>query len=346
MISHVGFASPVCKCDVDFINEGIPTLPATTFTRELNRLISLHETLSGSHTMAEDCRLPIIDVDDGVGTVAVLLRYPNGRGADALVYRSADPPRRYAIRITNRRAAITQTARELAFRIIAGDLKGGSHRTYPIREGSMSPVCALRIIVSDFGGNLTLANFLVETQGVEIGRRIAVSHQQVAAIAVRMIEIVRDIHALGMLHADLHGSNVMVGDPNNIIPTLKVIDFGASHPFIDPATGLHIVNRIDVPDWTGRIIFQSPFELEGSRQSRRDDMYRVSEILFRILGGFVDFTDRPAEAAKRKRAWEIDSTVDPVFNEFHYAMCNLDFAERPAYEEWIDRFIATALRTA
>ena len=343
MMTHVS-PVPLCARDYGFITDDTSPGPALTFTNELNRLTDLYATLAEDE-ISEDCVVLTVDLA-GVGIVTFDLNATRLRGGDALVFPSSDPINQYVVRVTQSASTIEQTAREKAFRVIAGTLNGGTLATHTIREGSMSQVCVLRTMVSDHGGSLTLFDFSIKVNMRTERMRTAVTQPQIAAMAVRIIELVRDVHSLGMVHGDIHRRNFLVSDPGNLYQTLRMIDFGRSRPYIDPFTGRHICNDIRLPDWTGGVLFLSPFELEGSLISRRDDMYRVSEMLYYILGGFKDITERPAEAAIQKRAWHIHHVFHPVFNEFHDAMCQLAFEEQPDYDKWIDRFLSVAMHTS
>ena len=340
-------ASPLLPTDAAFLLEGISAGPAGAFVEEFSRLVDRHAAVAPIGK--EYCAVPEVQAE-GIGRISLALtrsaemNVSPRRGGDGIVFTSSNPPKRYAVKLIYIASTIEQMAREKAFRMIAGDLRGGTVASYGIVEGSMSHACLLRTLVSDYGGNTTLAHFSIKGNKLTDLYGTELTQSAVAAIAVKVIGIVRDVHALGMLHADIHGRNFIVDDPSNVPDGIKIIDFGASQPYIDPQTGMHIRNRIGSPP-DGNPFFQSPYVLEGSRISRRDDMYRVSELLYHILGGSRDFTTRPTKAAKRKREWRLREPVYSIFNDFHHAMCILAFTERPDYQGWIDRFTLVALQT-
>ena len=120
--------------------------------------------------------------------------------------------------------------------------------------------------------------------------------------------------------------------------SLRVVDFGRTRPYIDPRTGVHIPPSPSVA--LSRVLnplMLSPFELKGSPLSRRDDMYRVSELLFNLMGHALEVAGRSAKIAAEKEKWTIDDELTE-FNEFHHAMVALGFTDRPEYEAWIARF--------
>ena len=251
---------------------------------------------------------------------------------------------RFAVKIaTTSGQAVSQISHEKAFLSVFGDLAGGGVTIHPI-DDKMSPACVVRTMVTSFAGDTTLFDFRVRPR---IARRATsrtrISERQVAAVAVRGIDILRSLHSLGMIHGDIHSSNFVVANPRNPAVGMRLIDFGRAATFID-LDGRHIRDSEQLPDYAKNQALLSPFELRGSKLSRRDDMYRFSEVLFELFGGarFLSQLD-PAFLARRKIEWTISNAKSPLFNAFHLEMTTLRFEERPNYEKWIERFAALAV---
>ena len=124
---------------------------------------------------------------------------------------------------------------------------------------------------------------------------------------------------------------------------MRIIDFGRTSPFVDTVTGTHIAQSDNMEvDMQLNSAHLSPFEIEGSRLSRRDDMYRLSELLFMLRGSALEEVRDLRELARLKRQWKLPNAVNNSFNEFHGDMISLAFEDRPNYEKWIAIFSRVA----
>ena len=251
--------------------------------------------------------------------------------------------------------AVEQTAREKAFRRILvggtarGDFTVGSYNLLP---ASSTPACAFRTLITAFGGSRTLTQVTTgKVDRFELRQRVRVSKQDVASIAAKVIELVERVHELGMVHGDIVGGNfVWSGDDICALThSLRIIDFGRASPYLT-ATGDHIPDLSDEghKDWEYfglQPLILSPFELETPKRklSRRDDMFRVSELLMDILGVRLGAAgDEAAGIAAAKRTRMTPGGINQVFNEFHMEMGKLKFDEAPDYRRWISRFVSAA----
>ena len=220
---------------------------------------------------------------------------------------------------------------------IGESLKGIVPRVFPVEDERIklhNPGCSHLIMLTSFAGDRTLCD----------AERMKLSKSEVARIAARVITMVKQIHSFGIIHGDISCKNfVFKGDQiDEIIESLRVIDFGLAAPYSENQTHVQESVVINLP--SNREKWQlSPFELRGMSPSRRDDMYRVSEILYLILGGTYPFmgwnSDPSSESlAKRKTKWRAPLFSPRVFTEFHHDMVNLDFQQQPDYDKWIKLF--------
>jgi hypothetical protein len=81
-------------------------------------------------------------------------------------------------------------------------------------------------------------------------------------------------------------------------------------------------------------------ELERKCPCPRDDMYRLSETLFRLLGSELPVTNATPvpELIAMKKKWNLPTEFPSVFNEFHEAMTTIDRHDTPDYQYWMKRF--------
>jgi hypothetical protein len=121
--------------------------------------------------------------------------------------------------------------------------------------------------------------------------------------------------------------------------------------------GEHVADGevIPVPDWLLPWML-SPFELAGSRKTRRDDIYRLAEALIEASGyeeedythamsnyhrmGMFGETDEDEVSAAigAKADRELSRGIPSLLKEFFEYAKTLGFDERPNYEGWIHKF--------
>jgi serine/threonine protein kinase len=169
----------------------------------------------------------------------------------------------------------------------------------------------------------------------------------VAAVAVKMIRIMQALHSVGIVHGDVHGRNFVVGANKALAEAdLYLVDFGLASVFADNQKHMEPYFHNFHHDRNRKIM--SPFELEHFPMTRRDDMYRVAETLYRIFAGPMvlercEMRNRfssDAQLAEQKRHWAVKGFSQLV--DFHHEMANLGFYERPNYERWISVFNSVA----
>lgn len=218
-----------------------------------------------------------------------------------------------------------------------------------------SGICYLSTMVSDFVGR----NPLYSARSV-----LSINAKLLGRVTARILEIIKEFHSTGFAHGDIHSLNfVYDGDVGRIPETLRLIDFGRVEPFITKE-GTHI------PKAKGEYPFIIPpkllsdLELEGWIKTRRDDMFRIAEMIL-DLGNYDQLFHRRIAALGPEFSWKgnIDSgketwkkirarylvlkrerKIDPkapeVFKRFYiYVMDKLDFAARPDYDYWIQKFL-------
>lgn len=206
--------------------------------------------------------------------------------------------------------------------------------------GGVSDLCAFRIAATSHSGPSVLFNLKPAEK----------SGKYIARLAASAIRVLRDLHAYGIVHGGIGPYNIVV---DTDIVTL--IDFGYAVPFITEE-GHHIPLKGSRPETPEVDETQySVFEFDSTPLSRRVDMYRLAEALMvavdlpAVEKSFAtDEVDENGDPVGLKTGDELkqakyDLTLDPevhipIFNEFHHAMRDLEFAETPDYDGWICRF--------
>ena len=206
------------------------------------------------------------------------------------------------------------------------------------------PSCYYRTLINSFVGLHSLAS----TQKI-------LSRKNLYLIAARLMEAIQEIHRLGVVHGDIHDENIIVGDLSDPVGSLRIIDFGESRLFVNPFLKSHIEEIIDPSNQTfGRNVPTStPWEILRFPKSRRDDFYRVANVLLRFVG-----TSRPSSRSLHpspiglegleSMAYSFCAMVNsryPAFIELMKEACRLGFQDEPNYAKWSTEFRRLAADT-
>jgi serine/threonine protein kinase len=223
-------------------------------------------------------------------------------------------------------------------------------RIFPmIKTADITNGCFGNSMVSQFAGYYTL-----DCLAIPVDTRL------LSGIMKAIIKRIKKIHENGFIHGDIHRRNVVFSDVNNIPGTLYLIDFGRTAPYVLDS-GEHLgdqsLSSSEVIKWSPNHL--SRFELELSRKSRRDDMFRIAELL--IYLGDYDNTRLPSEPIcpswfrdldrlryqnrkslcdehykKTKRTLKPDTPR--LYANFYEECDELGYYATPRYDFWITEF--------
>ena len=246
--------------------------------------------------------------------------------------------------------ALVGVAKDRAFmQMFAG--RGIVPEVYDIDPSTgISPACSARVLVSEFVGHTALKDLSKHN--------LHKKEQVIYSIAAKSLELLKQVHRAGLVHGDMHSGNMAFDFEDGVDPSesLKILDFGRATSYIN-THGEHIADGevIPVPSWLLPWML-SPFELAGSRKTRRDDIYRLAEALIEASGYeeeeyttamsqyhrmvmFGDAEEDEVSAAISTKRDRILSKDTPLLLKqfFEYAK-TLEFDERPDYEGWIHKF--------
>ena len=318
----------------------------------------LMESIISDHT--GECPPNDIPLKSGA-VIRINKDHPNfhGSGSDLFISPSKIGDQQVIVKYINR--ADAETIKDLqddyAFmHVIKG--QGVIPKVYDVDEERMSPQCSIRVIVSDFVGMEPIKKL----KELLYGQNPKFVARTILLVAARALEILQVIHSHGMIHGDIHAKNFAFdGDLETAHTTLYLLDFGRAEPFVDEA-GEHIPeDAVDYGSkWNMRLL--SPWELEHKRKSRRDDLFRLAETMFRCGnydGAFESIADRIKAALKTgelrrevavdfylqmKEDRPLSSDPPQVLIDFYNYSLDLGFAQEPNYTYWIQLFRETAER--
>ena len=128
--------------------------------------------------------------------------------------------------------------------------------------------------------------------------------KRAVSLTIRVVEMLEQLHEIGVIHGDIHGYNILFKHPTDNLDQIRLndtdlvfIDFdysilvsSAAHP-----TAGHSMWRSRNPRWL------SPWQLAGHSMGRRDDVYRALELLTEALseGAFHRELTGRLDAAKQ-----------------------------------------------
>lgn len=241
---------------------------------------------------------------------------------------------KYMIKVVEADEVIWMLWRDQAALWVLNDL-GIAPRIHDPRYEKISAQCHARSYVMDKVGSKTLADLYDENK--------VTGAKQVAQIGIAMINMIEQVHSRGIIHGDIFGPNFVFSDLNDVAGTLKIIDFGRSKPYIDPTTGEHISEgfaEFDPESWN--CVYLSINELNDKTVSRRDDMFRIAELLVFLtdgeaallqitpLGNIIVPPIRQLVRLKRNRRFS--GAVSKQVIDVYYRSLEMGFSETPDYE--------------
>ena len=201
--------------------------------------------------------------------------------------------------------------------------------------------CQARTLVMPFLGDRNMFDL------VDSPERRNVS--ELASFMVRALKIIKLVHSEGIVHGDVHmGNFVFWHSAGRVVhqDSLKLTGFGRAASYKDLRTGLHIAHSrkelLETNDLDNKnnISLLSRFDLQGWIPTRRDDLYRLSEIFIALLGFPESVSGRTTTVLDDKifRDKNLQKLVLPIFANFHRYCTQLSFEADPNYDFWINQF--------
>jgi hypothetical protein len=180
-------------------------------------------------------------------------------------------------------------------------------------------------------------------------------------VGINALKALEAIHSVGLVYGSakmifdmrlrMNGDDVPAWDQPDVL-ALDNLEFGSL--FVNPEdhTQLSSYTRCEPDDELYRL---SPGEIKGYCSTRADDLYRLSEALFKSCGCSINRNLQrvAAEWMEIKREWRLQEGTLGVYyrasnakyyrvlNEFHDTMFTLSndrSMDKPEYESWIERF--------
>jgi serine/threonine protein kinase len=151
-------------------------------------------------------------------------------------------------------------------------------------------------------------------------------------LALQMLAIVEQIHALGIIHRDLKPANFLLKTNAQQISELVLIDFGLAKCLLDEKNR-HCVLNTNEP-LVGSTRYMSINMHHGFTASRRDDLESLGYIILFFYQGQLSWQKQSAVVELKQKLTFI-GTSDSIRNNFilFILYCrDLGFADKPHYD--------------
>lgn len=232
------------------------------------------------------------------------------------------------------------------------DISEGQPETFHISE-----MCRSRTFVTRYVGVPLADSYEV----------LRVNRLLLLDVIMQGLDILKSLHQKGFVHGSISPWNWLLHSNQ-----MHLVDYGHTVPYVD-SVGVHVPEATPITNsryMRSRVwaVDATPVEvsllsvwhlergdLETYRMSRRDDMFRFAEMLFKISSSEFqqlcaktlankNLNHSPVHWAKLKREM-LTSSMPPegfpqVFREFFLAMSELQFQQTPQYDRWKELFVA------
>ena len=135
----------------------------------------------------------------------------------------------------------------------------------------------------------------------------------------QQLSVLEYAHSRNVIHCDVTPVNLLMGQEQQTLPLIYLVDYGLARVFQDVHTSDHLPLTTGQP-FVGTATFASVNTHKGITLSRRDDLESLSYVLLYLLRGSLPWQTIKAEtlpqrnrlAAKQKRA----RNVEQLFKEY------------------------------
>ena len=213
---------------------------------------------------------------------------------------------------------------------------------------NVSSMCALRCLVMTNEGENTLYDYF-DKKGL-------LDAETTLAIGRKAIRLVEQVHKRGLIHGDIHWGNFVYSNESDIPGSLRLIDYGRSMPYMDGYTGQHLPGEMMMAKLSDHFLWNDAYlsinELQGNPVGRRDDMFRLAEMLsFMMEGTDALMEKRPPpppgthepramrrsflvprrNIVNRKRFRNLKQTTPKAIAELYYGSQSMELEDTPNY---------------
>jgi serine/threonine protein kinase len=140
--------------------------------------------------------------------------------------------------------------------------------------------------VTDYGQPYTVMEF-VDGKGLDevIAERGGLSIDKALHIFLQVLDGLAYVHDYGILHRDLKPSNIMLVNPYDEQPKVKLVDFGIAK--VMDSTSMKTLTQTG--EVFGSPLYMSPEQAKGTVVDQRSDIYALGCVFYEALAGTPPF---------------------------------------------------------
>ncbi|XP_024542625.1 uncharacterized protein LOC112350522 [Selaginella moellendorffii] len=124
---------------------------------------------------------------------------------------------------------------------------------------------------------MDLANYLLK-------KKNSLPLLSIVAVMLQVATGMAWLHSKNIIHRDLKPQNILVGEEDNDLVSIRIADFGVSRPNF-------ISSQIEAVSIQGTRNFMAPEVWSGERYTKKADVYRYGMLIYQLVTGNVPFED-------------------------------------------------------
>jgi tRNA A-37 threonylcarbamoyl transferase component Bud32 len=169
--------------------------------------------------------------------------------------------------------------------------------------------------VTDYGQIYSVMEF-VDGKGLDevLKERGIPSLTKILNIFIQVCEALEYVHNYGIYHRDLKPSNIMLINPYDENPKVKLVDFGIAK-VLDQSEGHSLTKTGDL---FGSPLYMSPEQAKGGLIDRRSDLYSLGCVMYEVLTSEPPFTGNSIIEVLMKHAGERHKPLNVVAPNHKY----------------------------
>ncbi|XP_024542700.1 serine/threonine-protein kinase HT1-like [Selaginella moellendorffii] len=147
------------------------------------------------------------------------------------------------------------------------------------------------------------------------------------------------LHSKNIIHRDLKPQNILVGEEDNDLVSIRIADFGVSRPNF-------ISSQIEAVSIQGTRNFMAPEVWSSERYTKKADVYSYGMLIYQLVTGNVPFEDgMDMEQVLRGKRPEIPATCPEFLSQLMRECWSHDAKERPSFSDICERLKQLKTRT-
>ncbi|XP_024542701.1 serine/threonine-protein kinase HT1-like [Selaginella moellendorffii] len=139
------------------------------------------------------------------------------------------------------------------------------------------------------------------------------------------------LHSKNIIHRDLKPQNILVGEEDNDLVSIRIADFGVSRPNF-------ISSQIEAVSIQGTRNFMAPEVWSGENYTKKADVYSYGMLIYQLVTGNVPFEDgMDMEQVLRGERPEVPATCPEFLSQLMRECWSHDAKERPSFSDICER---------